>query len=109
MSSTVKILGLYHEAFPARYGNSFFYSDDEVIAHPYKFPGRYRRYGLEIDSMLLNGGKTAVVGYADTAFNEYEYPEAPVFGSLFIYTTPTKDRLRKRFEFKEGDIFEPYK
>jgi hypothetical protein len=86
-----------------------FYSGESIIARPFKFPGRYDAYALEIDSALMNGAHTAAVGYTDTSYNEFEYPDGYVIGNMFIYMDPTKERLSKRFEFRKGEIFPQYK
>jgi hypothetical protein len=86
-----------------------FYSNEKILARPYKYPGRYPEYGRKIDSAYIHGLNTAVVGYTDTTHNEYEFPGGQIFGNMFIYLNPSKEQLIKRFEFKEGEIYPVYK
>ena len=73
-----------------------FYSNEQVICHERRLPGRFPKYAWQVDSAYYGGAKAAYI--AQPGFpSEINFPRSEMVGDCYIATDPPKEMISKEF------------
>lgn len=75
-----------------------FYSHEQILSRERGLPGRYPPYSKQVDSVLNNGGKTALL-YNELQLRDMQFKEINRSSGYLIVFDPPKNELEKIFQF----------
>ena len=73
-----------------------FYSNEQILCHERRLPGRFPKYAWLVDSAYYTGASTAYI--AQPGFpSEINFPHSETVGDCYIVIDPPKDIISKEF------------
>ena len=73
-----------------------FYSNEQVLCHEQKPPGRYREYVRTVDSAFYAGARTAYIS-PPIPLPKIDFPDTPAIDGYTVIINPPKDIIAKNF------------